>query len=137
MSISNVLTFSLSKMMRFRRTLSASIPSLRSCRRFAKSSSSSMPTPLTREMFISPNNVKVATSRPTMFDFTEDGECISQVPVPASVRESGIIPDGYSVGWSFDRQRCSILCSISIPDLIFDPSIVVAAFRKRGINMVE
>ena len=64
---------------------------------------------LHREMFISPNHVKVATSRPTMFKVTAEGTSISQFPVPACVRESGIIPDGYSVGWYFNRQRLSIL----------------------------
>ena len=104
------LTFSPLKMMRLRQPLRTSIPSLRSCWHFTKSYSSSMPTPLTREMFISPNYVKVATSRPTMFKVTAEGTSISQFPIPASVRESSIIPDGYSVGGSFNRQRLSVLC---------------------------
>jgi hypothetical protein len=33
-----------------------------------------------------------------MFRTKEDGEGVEEVPVPASVRETGIIPDGYSVG---------------------------------------
>ena len=71
--------------------------SLRS-RYFTKSASSLMPTPLTREMFISPDYVKVAASRPTMFKATPDGKGISEVPVPTSVKETSTIPEGYSVG---------------------------------------
>jgi hypothetical protein len=61
-----------------------------------------MPTPLTREMFISSDHVKIAAARPTMFKVSGDGEGITQVPVPASVKgsvmETGILLDGYSVG---------------------------------------
>ena len=61
-----------------------------------------MPTPLTREMFISSDHVKTAAARPTMFKVLEDGTGITQVPVPESVRETvketGVLPDGYSVG---------------------------------------
>lgn len=69
-----------------------------SYRRFANSSSSSMPTPLTREMLISSDYGRIAAARPTMFELSTDSEGITEVPVPASVRETGIIPDGYSVG---------------------------------------
>ena len=69
---------------------------------FTSSPSSRMPTPLTREMFISSDHVKIAAARPTMFKVSEDGTGITQVPVPESVRETvketGILPDGYSVG---------------------------------------
>ena len=49
-------------------------------------------------MFISPNYVKVAVARPTMFKATANGKGVIEVPIPASVRETGTIPDGYSVG---------------------------------------
>jgi hypothetical protein len=49
-------------------------------------------------MFISSDHAKIAAARPTMFKASADGEDITEVPVPASVRETGIIPDGYSVG---------------------------------------
>ena len=61
-----------------------------------------MPTPLAREIFISSDHVKPAAARPTMSKVSEDGTGIIQVPVPEnmreSVRETGIFPDGYSVG---------------------------------------
>jgi len=57
-----------------------------------------MPTSLTREMFISPDYVKVAATQGTMFKVTADGKGISEVPIPANVMETGTIPDGYSVG---------------------------------------
>jgi len=49
-------------------------------------------------MFISPNHVKIAVARPTMFNVTANGEGVIEVPIPARVRKTGTIPDGYSVG---------------------------------------
>jgi hypothetical protein len=49
-------------------------------------------------MFISPDYVKVAATRPTMFKATENDKGISEVPIPASVTETSTIPEGYSVG---------------------------------------
>ena len=46
---------------------------------------------------MSDDYVKVATAQSTMFKNTADGG-IEEGPVPASVRETGIVPDGYSVG---------------------------------------
>ena len=85
------------KMMRLRHFLTILNPNLR-FRRFTKFSLSSKSTPLTWEMFISPNHVKVAVARPTMFKATANGKGFIEVPIPASVRETGIIPDGHSVG---------------------------------------
>ena len=62
-----------------------------------------MPTLLTRETFISADYIKIAATQATMFRATADGEGVEEVPVPSSVRETGIIPDGYSVGESFHR----------------------------------
>ena len=59
-----------------------------------------MPTPLTRETFISSDYIKIAATQAAMFKAT-DGEGVEEVPVPSSVRETGTIPDGYSVGESF------------------------------------
>ena len=56
-----------------------------------------MPTLLTWEVFISDDYVKIAVAQSTMFKTTADGG-IKEVPIPASVRETGNIPDGYSVG---------------------------------------
>ena len=86
------------KIQRLRRALvlAPSNPSFRPLR-FRNSSSVSMPTPLTREVFISDDYVKVAVAQSTMFKATADGG-VEEVPIPASIRETGIIPDGYSVG---------------------------------------
>ena len=46
---------------------------------------------------MSDDYVKVAITQSTMFKITADDD-IKEGPVPASVREAGIIPDGYSVG---------------------------------------
>ena len=61
-------------------------------------SSSSTPTSLTRELFISPDHVKIAATQSVMYKITADGEDVQEAPVPASVRATGILPDGYTVG---------------------------------------
>ena len=61
-----------------------------------------MPTRLTGEMFISSDYAKVAVARLTMLQIGEDDN-ITEVTVPENVRETGIIPEGYSVGSSFNR----------------------------------
>lgn len=57
-----------------------------------------MATLLTPETFISSDYVKIATTQSAMLMTTEDSEGVEEVPVPATVRETGVIPDGYSVG---------------------------------------
>lgn len=57
-----------------------------------------MPNKITRESLISPDIVKVAISKKTMFDIGDDGESIIEVPVPESIKATGIIPEGYTVG---------------------------------------
>ena len=53
-------------------------------------------------MLISPDIAKVAISNKTMFDVGEDGKSIVEIPIPESVKASGIIPEGYSVGeWNY------------------------------------
>ena len=63
-----------------------------------------MSTPLTRETFISSDYIKIAATQAAMFKATADGEGVEEVPVPSSVRETGTIPDGYSIGGSFHRS---------------------------------
>ena len=47
---------------------------------------------------MSPDIVKVAISKGTMFDVSKDGESVAQVPIPESIKATGIIPEGYTVG---------------------------------------
>ena len=62
---------------------------------------SGIPQLLTCSMFISPDaSEKAATSLPTMFVMSPDGEDIMEVPVPAIVAGTGKIPEGLSVGMS-------------------------------------
>ena len=61
-------------------------------------SSSSIPTPLTRGLFILPDHAKIAATHSVMYKITADGEDVQEVPVPASVRATGILPNGYTVG---------------------------------------
>ena len=57
-----------------------------------------MSTKITRESLISPDIDKVAISKKTMFVLDEDEDTISEVPIPESIKASGIIPEGYTVG---------------------------------------
>ena len=58
-----------------------------------------MSTKITRESLVlpTPDIAKVALSKKTMFDFGEDGS-IFEVPIPESIKATGIIPEGYTVG---------------------------------------
>ena len=57
-----------------------------------------MSNKITRESLISPDIQKVAISKKTMFVLSEDEESVLEVPIPESIKESGIIPEGYTVG---------------------------------------
>ena len=75
-----------------------------SYRRFTKSSSLIMPTPLTREMFISIVRLhKGRCCSTNMVQIGVEDNNITEVPVPEHVKETGIIPEGYSIGSSFNR----------------------------------
>ena len=55
--------------------------------------------PLTASMFISLQDAeKAATSKPTMWVMTPDGKSTMEIPMPASVTESGKVPVGFSIG---------------------------------------
>jgi predicted peptidase len=47
---------------------------------------------------ISPDVVKVAISKNIMFDVSKDGKKIVGIPIPESVKATGILPDGFAVG---------------------------------------
>jgi hypothetical protein len=80
------------------------------------SSTTSPSQPITRSLFISPDVEKVASNLPTMVVFRADGRGVEEVPVPASVKESGVIPEGFCV------------------EMMFDPHTAVVALAKRGIT---
>ncbi|KAE9407011.1 hypothetical protein BT96DRAFT_1014420 [Gymnopus androsaceus JB14] len=71
--------------------------------------------PLCSEDFIRADHVKMATGKPTMFDYTDEG--LKEVPIPDSVRESGVVPSGYSI------------------DFILSPERIVSVLKKAGITM--
>lgn len=54
--------------------------------------------PITRELFISEDHVRRALTLPTMTSSGDNGKGIEQVPIPESAKESGVLPEGYSVG---------------------------------------
>ncbi|KAF8062493.1 hypothetical protein FPV67DRAFT_274889 [Lyophyllum atratum] len=74
------------------------------------------PKPITRSTFIAANYTAIAAAESKMFEFSKDGEGVKEVPVPAVVRATGRIPEGFSV------------------DFILDPITVVSALAKKGVT---
>ncbi|TFK35326.1 hypothetical protein BDQ12DRAFT_726075 [Crucibulum laeve] len=74
---------------------------------------------ITRETFISPDHARIAAAQSTMWILSKDGQSTMEAPVPESVRETGIIPAGYSV------------------DFILDPATVVKSLAEQGITTVD
>jgi hypothetical protein len=70
-------------------------------------------TPITRSSFISPDHQKIAAENSSMFVYAEDGQGVEEVSTPVSVRESGIIPEGFCVGKALIFRLA--LCSESEP----------------------
>ena len=69
-----------------------------------------------------------------MFKTTADGEVVEEVPVPARVRETGTIPDGYSVGDSLHRL---LVQATAVLDFVLDPATVIISLKKQEIIAVE
>ena len=96
---------------------------------------------ITRENFISPDIIKVAISKDTMFDESQDGESIVKVPMPESIKATGIIPEGYAVGellvlFSVFSLEYYYKRSSWCLDYHLDPSIVIATLAKNKMRSV-
>jgi len=101
-------------------------------RRFSKSSPSLMPTPLTPEIFVSPDRVKTALAKPTMMEIRAGDEGFAEVPIPESVRNAGVIPEGYSVGSSFNGLHLyNVLMLKSLQTLCLTHKLSFTPSRKR------
>ncbi|THU79256.1 hypothetical protein K435DRAFT_30235 [Dendrothele bispora CBS 962.96] len=74
--------------------------------------------PLTREDFISTMTTELATNLPVMFVLSDGPEGMSRVPTPSSVRDSGKIPEGYTIDFTLDPQR------------------IIASLRKAGVTTI-
>ena len=97
-----------------------------------------MSTKITRESFISPDIDKVAISKETMFAVGEDGESIVEVPIPESIKTSGIIPEGYTVGvWTYLFCFQCLNTTIALLDFHLDPATVISALAKANITTME
>jgi hypothetical protein len=94
------------------------------------------PQPLTRSLFVSPDYEKIAISKSTMFVLTKDGQGVEEVPMLASVRETGIVPEGFCVGESYPGITCcpGQATMHLISDMNVDPDTVVATLAKKGIT---
>ncbi|KAF8703100.1 hypothetical protein AX14_014200 [Amanita brunnescens Koide BX004] len=77
-----------------------------------------MSNKITRECFMYPDIAKVAISKETMYDMGKDGEVV-EVPIPESIKATGIIPEGYSI------------------DYTLDPATVVAALANINMTAIE
>jgi len=58
---------------------------------------------ITRETFIADNLTKIVVELPTMFVFGDDGETVKEVPVPASIKATGTLPEGFTIGIVFSQ----------------------------------
>ncbi|KAJ3788764.1 hypothetical protein GGU10DRAFT_345297, partial [Lentinula aff. detonsa] len=70
--------------------------------------------PLCREDFVLPDHVKVALDKGTMFVFAEASD-LKEVPLTDSIKESGVIPSGYSIDFIVSPERIiSVLNQVGI-----------------------
>ncbi|KAJ3737426.1 hypothetical protein DFJ43DRAFT_1149275 [Lentinula guzmanii] len=70
--------------------------------------------PLCREDFVLPDHVKVALDKGTMFVFAEASD-LKEVPLADSIKESGVIPPGYSIDFIISPERIiSVLNQVGI-----------------------
>lgn len=82
-------------------------------------------TPITREMFISPDHVQTALRgenwphAPAMMSVVSDQGQMQDVPVPAEWVQRGALPQGFAV------------------DFLFDPEELVAKVRNSGKSYME
>ncbi|KAF5367767.1 hypothetical protein D9758_009829 [Tetrapyrgos nigripes] len=74
--------------------------------------------PLTRDDFISPMTLDLATNLPVMYVLNDGAEGLSKVPTPTSIRDSGKIPEGYTI------------------DFTLDPSRIIASLRTAGVTTI-
>jgi len=72
-------------------------------REFARPMSQIIARTITRETFIADNLTKIAVELPTMFVFGDDGETVKEVPVPASIKATGTLPEGFTIGIVFSQ----------------------------------
>lgn len=57
--------------------------------------------PFTRASFIADDHVQTAIANlKTIWWKDEEGGPLKEIPMPQSIRESGVLPDGYCVGMS-------------------------------------
>ncbi|KAJ3998074.1 hypothetical protein F5050DRAFT_1710831 [Lentinula boryana] len=70
--------------------------------------------PLCREDFVMPDHVKVALDKGTMFVSAEASD-LKEVPLADSIKESGVIPSGYSIDFIVSPERIiSVLNQVGI-----------------------
>ncbi|KAJ3922177.1 hypothetical protein F5877DRAFT_75533 [Lentinula edodes] len=70
--------------------------------------------PLCREDFVHPDHVKIALDKGTMFVFAEASD-LKEVPMADNIKESGVIPAGYSIDFVVSPERIiSVLNQVGI-----------------------
>ncbi|KIK63794.1 hypothetical protein GYMLUDRAFT_259476 [Collybiopsis luxurians FD-317 M1] len=87
---------------------------------FSKSANA-LDRPIRREDLVHPDHVKMATEKDTMFVYAEPSGNVElkEVPIPDQIKESGVIPEGYTV------------------DFIASPERVIFALERAGVTTIE
>ena len=91
--------------------------------------------PFTRDSFIADDHVQVAISNLKTI-WSEDEGPFKEIPMPQSIKESGVLPEGYCVGMSLFisifKTRSSLIHHI--PDFAHDPATTIYALASVGIR---
>ena len=93
--------------------------------------------PITRETFINPDYERIAaTETETMVKGMneETGELMT-VKVPRSIKQSGKIPEGYSVGELILHPSAALGVECDAADFIMDPIMIVGFVNSMGMKM--
>lgn len=58
--------------------------------------------PFTRASFVADDHVQIAIAGlETIWSQDEEGGPLKEIPMPPSIKETGLLPEGYGVGMSF------------------------------------
>ena len=57
--------------------------------------------PFTRATFIADDHVQIAIAGSETIWSQEEGGPLKKVPMPPSIKETGVLPEGYGIGMSF------------------------------------
>ena len=89
----------------------------------------------TRDSFIADYYVQIAISNANTI-WSKDGP-LREIPMPQSIKESGVLPEGYCVGMFFFLfyffKTCSLLLMTTLA-FMHDPATTIRGLASIGIN---